>query len=157
MASLDTSRQDRRSSLEDWRDDGAERPNRGAGGDVALRIYPMHSLIPREEQEEVFNAPPPGVCHVVLASNIAESSLTLPSVCGIIDLAMRRSIQYDARRLMSCLVTTWCSQSSCKQRAGRAGRTMPGRAVRLVTRSFFQSEMVEFDPPEMLNAPLTKL
>lgn len=60
----------------------------------------MHSLIPREEQEEVFKPPPPGVCHVVLASNIAESSLTLPSVCGIIDLAMRRSIQYDARRLL---------------------------------------------------------
>lgn len=116
----------------------------------------MHSLIPREEQEEVFSEPPKGVCHVVLASNIAESSLTLPSVCGIIDLAMRRSIQYDARRLMSCLVTTWCSQSSCKQRSGRSGRTMPGRAVRLVPRHFFE-EMPGFDPPEMLNAPLTKL
>lgn len=131
-------------------------PDGGSSEGVKLRIYPMHSLIPREEQEEVFSPPPKGVCHVVLSSNIAESSLTLPSVCGIIDLAMRRSIQYDARRLMSCLVTTWCSQSSCKQRSGRSGRTMPGRAVRLVTRPFFES-MPEFDPPEMLNAPLTKL
>jgi len=157
LAPLDTSRADRRSSLESWRDGPDDSPVRASNGSLALRIYPMHSLIPREEQEEVFKPPPPGVCHVVLASNIAESSLTLPSVCGIIDLAMRRSIQYDARRLMSCLVTTWCSQSSCKQRAGRAGRTMPGKAVRLVTRGFFQSDMVEFDPPEMLNAPLTKL
>lgn len=157
LAPLDTSRADRRSSFEAWDDAGGATPVASSvNGGVALRIYPMHSLIPREEQEEVFKPPPAGVCHVVLASNIAESSLTLPSVCGIIDLAMRRSIQYDARRLMSCLVTTWCSQSSCKQRAGRAGRTMPGRAVRLVTRSFFE-EMVEFDPPEMLNAPLTKL
>jgi len=154
---LDTARADHGN----WRsDDEWRQPSGGAMGSstaVPLRIYPMHSLIPREEQEEVFHAPPKGICHVVLASNIAESSLTLPSVCGIIDLAMRRSIQYDARRLMSCLVTTWCSQSSCKQRAGRAGRTMPGRAVRLVTRDFFELEMVEFDPPEMLNAPLTKL
>mmetsp|Transcript_75920 Transcript_75920/g.165608 ORF Transcript_75920/g.165608 Transcript_75920/m.165608 type:complete len:1381 (-) Transcript_75920:60-4202(-) len=167
MAPLDRARGEVReqqrqsaSDRENWRtgevmtDSTTDKPS---NGEVSLRIYPMHSLIPREEQEEVFNAPPAGVCHVVLASNIAESSLTLPSVCGIIDLAMRRSIQYDARRLMSCLVTTWCSQSSCKQRAGRAGRTMPGRAVRLVPRGFFQQEMVEFDPPEMLNAPLTKL
>lgn len=140
-----------------WRNEfESSAPSATQEGKVALRIYPMHSLIPREEQEEVFNTPPKGVCHVVLASNIAESSLTLPSVCGIIDLAMRRSIQYDARRLMSCLVTTWCSQSSCKQRAGRSGRTMPGRAVRLVPRHFFE-EMPAFDPPEMLNAPLTKL
>ncbi|CAK0789347.1 unnamed protein product [Prorocentrum cordatum] len=106
---------------------------------VTLRIFPMHSLIPREEQEEVFNAPPKGVCHIVLASNIAESSLTLPSVCAVIDMCLRRSIEYDARRLMSCLVTTWCSQSSCKQRSGRAGRTMPGTAVRMVTRNFFET------------------
>jgi len=158
LAPLDSARADRRSSyLENWRDEDMHGTSANTAGGVTLRIYPMHSLIPREEQEEVFNEPPAGVCHVVLASNIAESSLTLPSVCGIIDLAMRRSIQYDARRLMSCLVTTWCSQSSCKQRAGRAGRTMPGRAVRLVTRPFFEREMVEFDPPEMLNAPLTKL
>jgi hypothetical protein len=123
---------------------------------VTLRIFPMHSLIPREEQEEVFNAPPKGVCHIVLASNIAESSLTLPSVCAVIDMCLRRSIEYDARRLMSCLVTTWCSQSSCKQRSGRAGRTMPGTAVRMVTKNFFET-MVLFDPPEMLSAPLTKL
>eukprot|EP00929_Paragymnodinium_shiwhaense_P055522 TRINITY_DN27810_c0_g3_i2.p1 TRINITY_DN27810_c0_g3~~TRINITY_DN27810_c0_g3_i2.p1 ORF type:complete len:1527 (+),score=477.80 TRINITY_DN27810_c0_g3_i2:119-4699(+) len=158
LAPLDGSRAERRGYMSNnWRDNGASPDNGVASGDVTLRIYAMHSLIPREEQEEVFNEPAKGVCHVVLASNIAESSLTLPSVCGIIDLAMRRSIQYDARRLMSCLVTTWCSQSSCRQRSGRAGRTMPGRAIRLVTRDFFDKHMVEFDPPEMLNAPLTKL
>lgn len=166
MQSLDTARApggggadsgNWRDDVSNWRDDYDTSTGASSGTGVKLRIYPMHSLIPREEQEEVFSQPPKGVCHVVLSSNIAESSLTLPSVCGIIDLAMRRSIQYDARRLMSCLVTTWCSQSSCKQRAGRAGRTMPGRAVRMVTRSFFEQEMPGFDPPEMLNAPLTKL
>jgi len=148
LAPLDTSRRS---------DDSGWAQERGASGAVSLKIFPMHSLIPREEQEEVFNAPPQGICHVVLASNVAESSLTLPSVCAVIDMALRRSIEYDARRLMSCLVTTWCSQSSCRQRSGRAGRTMPGRAVRMVPRSFFEQEMIEFDPPEMLSAPLTKL
>eukprot|EP00927_Polykrikos_kofoidii_P065848 TRINITY_DN61566_c0_g1_i1.p1 TRINITY_DN61566_c0_g1~~TRINITY_DN61566_c0_g1_i1.p1 ORF type:complete len:1315 (+),score=219.40 TRINITY_DN61566_c0_g1_i1:151-4095(+) len=154
LAPLNAARCEQRvSSSENWRD--AWTPNHSAEA-VRLKIFAMHSLIPRDEQEEVFQDPPRGFCHVVLASNVAESSLTLPSVCGVIDLAMRRSIQYDARRLMSCLVTTWCSQSSCKQRSGRSGRTMPGRAVRLVTRRFFKN-LVEFDPPEMLNAPLTKL
>eukprot|EP00930_Biecheleria_cincta_P099212 TRINITY_DN90857_c0_g1_i1.p1 TRINITY_DN90857_c0_g1~~TRINITY_DN90857_c0_g1_i1.p1 ORF type:complete len:1288 (-),score=243.86 TRINITY_DN90857_c0_g1_i1:42-3905(-) len=148
LAPLDSSRRADESS---WSQD------RLKGSSVSLRIFPMHSMIPREEQEEVFNPPPKGVCHVVLASNVAESSLTLPSVCAVIDMGLRRSIEYDARRLMSCLITTWCSQSSCRQRSGRAGRTMPGRAVRMVTRQFFEEEMVEFDPPEMLSAPLTKL
>ncbi|CAE7217436.1 spn-E [Symbiodinium sp. CCMP2456] len=131
--------------------------SREQGRGLALRIFAMHSMIPREEQEEVFRPPPAGTCHVVLASNVAESSLTLPSVSGVIDMSLRRSLEYDPRRLISCLVTTWCSQSSCKQRSGRAGRTMPGRAVRMVTRAFFEDEMIEFDPPDMLSAPLTKL
>lgn len=122
-----------------------------------LRVFALHSMIPRTEQEEVFRIVPKDCCHIVLASNIAESSLTLPSVCAVVDLALRRTIQYDTRRLMCCLVTTWCSQSSCKQRSGRAGRTMPGRAVCLVPRRFFETHMPIFDPPEMLNAPLTKL
>eukprot|EP00434_Breviolum_minutum_P026974 symbB.v1.2.023849.t1/scaffold2213.1/size114990/10 len=122
-----------------------------------LRIFALHSMIPRQEQEEVFNEVPKDCSHIVLASNIAESSLTLPNVCAVVDLALRRSVQYDTRRLMCCLVTTWCSQSSCKQRRGRAGRTMPGRAVCLVPRRYFEKELPLFDPPEMLNAPLTKL
>ncbi|CAE7620413.1 tdrd9 [Symbiodinium sp. CCMP2592] len=122
-----------------------------------LRIFALHSMVPRQEQEEVFNEVPKDRGHVVLASNIAESSLTLPSVCAVVDLALRRTVQYDTRRLMCCLVTTWCSQSSCKQRRGRAGRTMPGRALCLVPRRYFESELPAFDPPEMLNAPLTKL
>ncbi|CAE7303872.1 spn-E [Symbiodinium natans] len=133
-----------------------ESREQGCGG-LGLRIFAMHSMIPREEQEEVFRPPPAGMCHIVLASNVAESSLTLPSVSGVIDMSLRRSLEYDPRRLISCLVTTWCSQSSCKQRSGRAGRTMPGRAVRMVTRAFFEDEMIEFDPPDMLSAPLTKL
>ena len=122
-----------------------------------LKVFALHSQIPRSEQEEVFHKVPADVCHVVLASNIAESSLTLPSVCAVIDLALHRTVQYDTRRLMCCLVTAWCSRSSCKQRSGRAGRTMAGRAICMVPRSFFEDTMLQFDPPEMLNVPLTKL
>lgn len=122
-----------------------------------LEVFALHSQIPRSEQEEVFHKVPADACHVVLASNIAESSLTLPSVCAVIDLALHRTVQYDTRRLMCCLVTAWCSRSSCKQRSGRAGRTMAGRAICMVPRSFFEDTMLQFDPPEMLNVPLTKL
>lgn len=142
--------------------DNSRESSKGTGvsarpGCPRLRVYALHSMIPRTEQEEVFHTPAKDSCHIVLASNIAESSLTLPSVCAVVDLALRRTVQYDTRRLMCCLVTTWCSQSSCKQRKGRAGRTMAGRAVCLVPRKFFEDTMPAFDPPEMLNAPLTKL
>ncbi|CAL1165141.1 unnamed protein product [Cladocopium goreaui] len=58
-----------------------------------LRIFALHSMIPRQEQEEVFNEVPKDCSHIVLASNIAESSLTLPNVCAVVDLALRRSVQ----------------------------------------------------------------
>ncbi|CAE8620502.1 unnamed protein product, partial [Polarella glacialis] len=57
-----------------------------------LRVFALHSMIPRNEQEEVFNPVPKDQCHIVLASNIAESSLTLPDVCGVVDLALRRTV-----------------------------------------------------------------
>lgn len=61
----------------------------------ACKLFVLHSTIGREEQAEVFSAPPPNVCHVVLASNIAESSLTLPNCRVVIDFCLRRQMIYD--------------------------------------------------------------
>lgn len=64
----------------------------------AFKLFVLHSTIGREEQTEVFSAPPANTCHVVLASNIAESSLTLPNCRIVIDFCLRRQLIYDPVR-----------------------------------------------------------
>eukprot|EP00434_Breviolum_minutum_P033738 symbB.v1.2.029856.t1/scaffold3312.1/size59238/1 len=126
--------------------------------DLHFKVFVLHSLIPKDEQEgAVFDPPPPDTAHIILASNIAESSLTIPKVRVVIDFGLRRQLIYDKRRHMSCLVTTWVSQASAKQRCGRTGRVFEGVNIRLYTKQFFDSYMDEFDPPEMQTAPLEKL
>ncbi|CAE7481272.1 unnamed protein product [Symbiodinium sp. CCMP2456] len=126
--------------------------------DLHFKVFVLHSLIPKDEQEgAVFDPPPPDTAHIILASNIAESSLTIPKVRIVIDFGLRRQLIYDKRRHMSCLVTTWVSQASAKQRCGRTGRVFEGVNIRLYTKQFFESYMDEFDPPEMQTAPLEKL
>merc|ERR1740138_698729 len=84
--------------------------------DVRFKVFVLHSLIPKDEQEgAVFDAPAPDCCHVILSSNIAESSLTIPKVRVVIDFGLRRKMVYDKRRHMSCLITSWVSQASAKQ------------------------------------------
>ncbi|CAD7943828.1 unnamed protein product [Amoebophrya sp. A25] len=127
------------------------------GSGIEYRIFVLHSLIPKDEQESaVFKAPSEKICHVILASNIAESSLTIPNIRYVIDFGLRRQLVYDSRRHMSCLSTTWVSQASVKQRMGRTGRVFAGTNIRLYTRGFYES-LPEFDAPEMETAPLEKL
>ena len=120
-------------------------------------IFVMHSQVPFEDQKEVFKPPPPCKTHVILATNIAESSITLPRLRLVINFGIYRQLEYDAKRHMSQLTKKWCSHASCAQRAGRAGRVFEGVAVHLFTRQFFWVIAPEFDPPEILHAPLAKL
>ncbi|CAE8684394.1 unnamed protein product, partial [Polarella glacialis] len=132
-------------------------PSSGAAG--RYKVFVMHSTVPRSEQAAAFKPPRGGVCHVVLvlASNIAESSLTLPDVTAVIDFGLHREVTHDAKQGLSSLSLAWCSQASAKQRAGRAGRTQPGIAVRLFPRRFFEEKMPEYDTPEILRTSLSKL
>ncbi|CAE7223050.1 unnamed protein product, partial [Symbiodinium pilosum] len=124
-------------------------------GDAGYRLRAVKHI--DEQEGAVFDPPPPDTAHIILASNIAESSLTIPKVRIVIDFGLRRQLIYDKRRHMSCLVTTWVSQASSKQRCGRTGRVFEGVNIRLYTKQFFESYMDEFDPPEMQTAPLEKL
>jgi len=125
------------------------------GGTV--RIFPLHSMIPREEQEMVFKDPDPSSTNVVLSTDIAESSVTLPRVVAVIDLGLHRRLSHDEQRGMSALETKWISRASATQRSGRAGRTQPGICLRLYTKAFFDNTMAPFDPPESSTMPLDKL
>ena len=120
-------------------------------------VFVMHSQVPFEDQKEVFKPPLPNKAHVILATNIAESSITLPKLRMVINFGIYRQLEYDSKRHMSQLIKKWCSQASCAQRTGRAGRVFEGVAVHLFTKRFYWVIIPEFDSPEILHAPLAKL
>ncbi|PFH36294.1 hypothetical protein BESB_044860 [Besnoitia besnoiti] len=142
-------------STDDFSAEG--KPEMPAADALKYRIFVLHSSISRDEQEEVFSPPPSDTVHVVLASNIAESSLTLPAVRIVIDFCLKRQLVYDQRRHTAALVRAWTSHASSQQRTGRTGRVFPGLSIRLVSRQFYERCMRRFDPPEMQTAPLEKL
>ncbi|CAJ1408791.1 unnamed protein product [Effrenium voratum] len=123
---------------------------------LEYKVFAMHSQIPTEDQMHVFQEPKPGVCHFVLASNVAESSLTLPNVCAVIDLGLHKQQVYNHRLRMTYLSLKWTSRASAHQRSGRAGRTMEGVAVRLYPKKFYEA-LPEFDRPETASLPLPRL
>lgn len=89
-------------------------------------IHLLHSTIPLAEQQVIFEPPPAGVRRIILATNIAETSVTIPDVVYVVDTAKVKEQRYDPDRHMSSLVSAWVGSSNLNQRAGRAGRHRPG-------------------------------
>lgn len=114
-----------------------------------LIILPVYSALPSEQQSRIFEPPPPGSRKVIIATNIAETSITLDGIVYVVDPGFVKQNAYDPKLGMDSLVVTPISQAQAKQRAGRAGRTGPGRAYRLYTEAAFQSEMLPTSIPEI--------
>ncbi|OCT75348.1 hypothetical protein XELAEV_18030527mg [Xenopus laevis] len=119
-------------------------------------ILPVHSNIPMMDQQSMFQRPPPGVRKIVLATNIAETSVTVDDIVHVIDSGRQKEQRYDLRTKVSCLETFWVSKSNVTQRRGRAGRCQPGFSYHLFTREQHQS-MASFQLPEILRTPLESL
>ena len=94
-------------------------------------IYPLHSSLSTAEQTAVFNVPPEGVRKIVVATNIAETSITIEDVVYVVDSARVKENRQDEVNQMPTLVECWTSKASAKQRRGRAGRVRPGIAYHL--------------------------
>src|SRR5205814_6899389 len=103
----------------------AELATRGVG------VLVLHGELDIAAQGTVLAPPEPGARRVVLATNVAESSLTLPAVRAVVDTGLAREPRYDASSGLSRLDTVSITQSSATQRAGRAGRLAPGLCIRL--------------------------
>ncbi|KAK0637064.1 pre-mRNA-splicing factor ATP-dependent RNA helicase prp22 [Bombardia bombarda] len=114
-----------------------------------LLILPVYSALPSEMQSKIFDPAPPGSRKVVIATNIAETSITIDHVYYVIDPGFVKQNAYDPKLGMDSLVVTPISQAQANQRAGRAGRTGPGKCFRLYTESAFQSEMLPTTIPEI--------
>lgn len=103
-----------------------------------MKIILVHSSISSESQKDVFKIPAPGYRKVILATNIAESSITVPNVGYVIDFCLTRILEADNSTGFQTLKLKWASKNSCRQRAGRTGRTCSGRVYRLIDRKNFQ-------------------
>eukprot|EP00980_Cylindrotheca_fusiformis_P003759 scaffold834_cov123-Cylindrotheca_fusiformis.AAC.6 len=119
-----------------------------------LMICPVYANLPSEQQAKIFEKTPKGARKVVLATNIAETSLTINGICYVIDTGFNKQKSFNARTGMESLVVTPVSQAASNQRAGRAGRTQPGKCFRLFTAWSFQHELEPNTIPEILRTNL---
>lgn len=114
-----------------------------------LIILPVYSALPSEMQSRIFEPAPPGSRKVVIATNIAETSITIDHIYYVVDPGFVKQNAYDPKLGMDSLVVTPISQAQANQRAGRAGRTGPGKCFRLYTEAAYQSEMLPTTIPEI--------
>jgi ATP-dependent RNA helicase DHX8/PRP22 len=112
-----------------------------------LIILPVYSALPSEMQSRIFEPAPSR--KVVIATNIAETSITIDNIYYVIDPGFVKQKAYDPKLGMDSLIVTPISQAQANQRAGRAGRTGPGKCFRLYTETAYQSEMLPSTIPEI--------
>ncbi|XP_071736859.1 DExH-box ATP-dependent RNA helicase DExH7, chloroplastic [Rutidosis leptorrhynchoides] len=120
-------------------------------------LLPLHSSVASSEQKKVFMRPPDDIRKVIIATNIAETSITIDDVVYVIDCGKHKENRYNPRKKLSSMVEDWISRANARQRRGRAGRVKPGICFCLYTRYRFEKLMRPFQLPEMLRMPLVEL
>lgn len=122
-----------------------------------LMICPIYANLPTDLQNRIFEPTPPKVRKVVLATNIAETSLTIENIVYVIDPGYVKENRYTPATNMESLVAVPISRASANQRAGRAGRTGPGKCFRLYTKWAFYNDLPESTTPEIQRTNLTSV
>ncbi|ODO02912.1 hypothetical protein I350_05754 [Cryptococcus amylolentus CBS 6273] len=141
------------------RAEGEELANKGMAGPILA--VPLYSSLPPHQQQRIFdNAPPAGKDglpgrKVVISTNIAETSLTIDGIVYVVDPGFCKQKVYNPRVRLESLLVTPISKASAMQRAGRAGRTRPGKCFRLYTERDFVKELEEQTHPEILRSNLS--
>ncbi|HLP22473.1 MAG TPA: ATP-dependent RNA helicase HrpA [Microbacteriaceae bacterium] len=121
-------------------------------------VLPLYGRLAASDQQRIFdpNRPPGTRRRVILSTNVAETSLTVPGIRYVIDTGMARMSRYSARSRVQRLPIEPISQASAAQRAGRAGRTAPGIAIRLTSEDEFLRRP-EYTDPEVLRTSLASV
>lgn len=126
-----------------------------------MKVYPLYGTLPPAQQQRIFDPAPPArhpdgrpgrKC--VVATNIAETSLTIDGIVYVVDPGFSKQKVYNPRIRVESLLVSPISKASAKQRAGRAGRTRPGKCFRLYTEAAYKKELVEQTYPEVLRSNL---
>ncbi|WEJ97140.1 DEAH-box ATP-dependent RNA helicase prp43 [Yamadazyma tenuis] len=125
-----------------------------------LSVYPLYGSLPPYQQQKIFDAAPPNrngkigrKC--IVSTNIAETSLTIDGVVYVIDPGFSKQKVYNPRIRVESLLVSPISKASAQQRAGRAGRTKPGKCFRLYTEEAFKKELIDQSYPEILRSNLS--
>jgi len=120
--------------------------------DKNLEFLILHSQVNDEEQEKAFKVDD-RKRKIILATNIAESSITIPNIDYVIDFCLVKQIKFDEEQNTSVLELKWCSKASCQQRKGRTGRVENGFYFQLITEELY-NKFNDHQEPEILRAPL---
>ncbi|KAJ3542555.1 hypothetical protein NM208_g4038 [Fusarium decemcellulare] len=121
---------------------------------LKMRVLPLYSLLPTREQMRVFEPPPEGTRNIILATNVAETSLTIPGIRYVFDCGRSKERQYDRLSGVQSYDIGWISKASANQRSGRAGRTGPGHCYRLYSSAVYERDFPAFTDPELLRMPI---
>lgn len=119
-----------------------------------VHILPLYSQLPTKEQLKIFDPVPEGSRLIVLATNVAETSLTIPGIRYVFDSGRSKEKQYDVSTGVQRFEIGWISKASASQRAGRAGRTGPGHCYRLYSSAIYEDAFQEYTEPEILRTPI---
>ncbi|KAI1406537.1 P-loop containing nucleoside triphosphate hydrolase protein [Hypoxylon fuscum] len=121
---------------------------------LKMHILPLYSLLPTREQMRVFEDPPEGSRAIILATNVAETSLTIPGTRYVFDCGRSKERKYNRDTGVQSYEIGWISKASADQRAGRAGRTGPGHCYRLYSSAVYERDFPKFADPELLRMPI---
>ncbi|KAH9950532.1 P-loop containing nucleoside triphosphate hydrolase protein [Amylocystis lapponica] len=122
--------------------------------DAPMHVVPLYALLSSDKQMQVFQPPPPGARLVVVATNVAETSLTIPGIRYVVDCGRAKERRHDNANGIQAFQVSWISKASAAQRAGRAGRTGPGHCYRLYSSALFEHYFAQFSQPEILRVPI---
>ena len=119
-----------------------------------VHILPLYSQLQTKDQFRVFKPPPENARLIVLATNVAETSLTIPGIRYVFDTGRAKDKKYDKMTGVQSFEVGWISKASASQRAGRAGRTGPGHCYRLYSSAVYERDFDEHAEPEILRMPV---
>ncbi|MCJ1385123.1 putative ATP-dependent RNA helicase DHR1 [Xylographa soralifera] len=150
---------DRDSQLDDINDpsenDDHEFEIEGDSGQLSdVLILPLYSQLPIEAQKRVFQIVPENTRLIVLATNVAETSLTIPGIRYVFDCGRAKERKHDHTTGVQSFEVGWISKASANQRAGRAGRIGPGHCYRLYSSAVYERDFKDHTDPEILSSPV---
>jgi len=126
-----------------------------------MSVYPLYGTLPPHQQQRIFDKAPDALRKggrpgrkCIVATNIAETSLTIDGIVYVVDPGFSKQKIYNPRTRVESLLVSPISKASAQQRAGRAGRTRPGKCFRLYTENAFKKELIEQTYPEILRSNL---
>jgi ATP-dependent RNA helicase DHX37/DHR1 len=135
-------------------DEGFDLGEDAVDASTRVHVLPLYSQLPTKEQMKVFEPPPENSRLIILATNVAETSLTIPGIKYVFDCGRAKEKQFDLFTGVQSFQIGWISKASANQRAGRAGRTGPGHCYRLYSSAVYEGDFAEYTDPEILRTPI---